>query len=68
MMQKGRNGYGGVRGESHGMSKLSDAQVAEIRRRYGFGGVGGESSLALAKEFGVTKNNILYIVKYKTRT
>jgi hypothetical protein len=53
------------RGESHGMSKLTWEQVREIRRRYAFWGMGGDSAYKLAKEFGVAKHTILEILHNK---
>lgn len=50
-------------GESHNRSKLSDATVLEIRRRYP-----NESLVTLARELGVTKQCIWHIVKRKTWT
>ena len=55
------------RGESHYACKLTDKQVSEIRKRYGRHGIGGESGVELAKEFGVGKQAISDIVHYKTR-
>jgi hypothetical protein len=54
-------------GEANGRSKLSDAQVAEIRRRYRRNGIGGENSNQLAEEFGVSGTQVLDIVNYKSR-
>lgn len=56
------------RGETNGRCKLSDEQVAEIRRRYKPFGKGGEGSPTLAKIFGVSWSQIQKIVKYKQRT
>ena len=49
------------KGERHGVSKLTDAQVAEIKRRYrrGYGP-------ALAAEFGVARHTITRIAAGKT--
>ena len=55
------------RGEDHGGCKLTDAQVAEIRKRYGFRGKNGESTCELANEFEVSNATIWQIVNYKTR-
>ena len=49
------------KGERHGNSKLSDEQVAEIKRRYAKGG-----SRALAEEFGVARHTITRIAAGKT--
>ena len=61
-----------ARGENSGQSKLTEAQVLEIRRRYserpkGFHNGGShdvciDGATALAKEFGVTKALIYHIV------
>lgn len=50
MVRKGR--ARGARGEKSGNAKLTDAQVAEIRRRYQPGVRGSAGSLA--REFGIT--------------
>jgi hypothetical protein len=55
-----------VKGERHPKSKLTDEQVAEIRRRY-IPGVYGNGSHALAKEFGVSKTSIRAILSGKSR-
>ena len=54
-----------ARGEKHGRAKLTWEQVREIRRRYKWLGIGGDSSYSLAREFGVTSSAILLIVKNK---
>ena len=46
-------------GSKHGMAKLTEAQVLEIRRRF----AAGEGSTTLALAFGVTWRHILDIVK-----
>lgn len=56
-----------LRGQENGMSKLTNEQVEEIRRRYGRRNVGGESSPKLAKEFGVSAVSIQRIVTHKQR-
>jgi hypothetical protein len=70
MAAKGR----AASGSRHGMSKLTDEQVADIRRRYkdGRGGVltkgqRPNSQRALALEFGVTPGTIGDIVHGRTR-
>jgi hypothetical protein len=55
-------------GETNGRCKLSDEQVAEIRRRYKPYGIGGGSSPALSKEFGVSHNQIQRIVRREQRS
>jgi hypothetical protein len=47
--EKGRMTIGWQRGEAHPRVKLSDAELAELRRRY----AAGEKSHALAKEIGM---------------
>lgn len=55
MWNKGRGKFGpGPRGETHHSSKLSDADVREIRRRF----AAGETKMALARSFGVAHNAI----------
>jgi hypothetical protein len=69
--QKGRHAFGlrnGAytkpesrrRGETSGMSKLTDAQVIEIRSRYKAGGISQET---LGREYGVTQGLIGFIVR-----
>lgn len=60
MVQKGRARSGGTRGETHGMAKLTEAQVRAIRGRYAGG---GETLFTLAAEFGVTFSMIGMIVR-----
>jgi len=52
------------RGEEHWKCRLSDVQVAEIRRLYAAGGV---SYSVLAKRFGVAKTYIGELVHYEAR-
>lgn len=47
-----------AKGHRVGTSLLSEAQVAEIRKRYD----AGEAQAELAREFGVVKQNICHIV------
>lgn len=58
MARKGRS----TAGEKNANHKLTNEQISEIRRRYGFWGKGGETSTALAKEFGVRQSMISSIV------
>lgn len=51
-----------LRGEMHGMAKLTWDQVSEIRSRYG---AGEKGQVALAREYGVSKNLIHLIVTWK---
>lgn len=54
------------KGEENGNCKLSDDQVAEIRRRYQYGSrING--TVALAKEFGASQPQISNIVLNKQR-
>lgn len=48
------------KGEKSLLSKLTESQVVEIRQRYA---LGGTSHKKLGKEYGVTANNIMYIVR-----
>lgn len=59
---KGRMRNGDLHGEQCGSHKLKEHEVLEIRRRYKSGGV---STYTLAREFGVTRSNIGYIVRGK---
>lgn len=64
MVSKGRDVK--ASGEDHGMAKLTDAQVAEIRRRYvPRDKVNGGS--ALAREFGISQPVLSSIVLGKHR-
>lgn len=58
MVKKGRS----ASGERQGSAKLTLEQIEEIRRRYQRRG-GPNSQYGLAKEFGVTRPNIGYIVR-----
>lgn len=60
----GRPGYapGSAGGEGTPLAKLTDQQVAEIRRRYD----AGELQTPLAHEFGVGQPNISHIVRGRT--
>lgn len=49
-----------VQGENHGVAKLTNEQVREIRRRYAEGGI---TQKELAREYGMT--NISYIIRRK---
>jgi hypothetical protein len=53
-----------VRGERHHQAKLSDAQVAEIRRRYA---AGGTTITRLADDFGITASHVWQIVTKQIR-
>ncbi|MGA7781145.1 MAG: HNH endonuclease [Paraburkholderia sp.] len=65
MFSKGRANK--CKGESHPKAKLTDDQVAEIRRRY-VPGVRGNGSHVLAKEFGVSKTAVRAILSGKSRS
>lgn len=54
-----------ARGEKNGYAKLTWEQVREIRRRYAWFGIGGDSLPKLAKDFGVHPTTIHDIVKNK---
>lgn len=54
-------------GENHPSHKLTNNQVDEIRKRYAWFGVNGDSSIKLAKEFGVSNQLINQIVNNKSR-
>jgi hypothetical protein len=56
--EKGRTGAEKRRGVANGRAKLSDAQVAEIRRRH----KAGESQSALGREFRVRQGHISRLV------
>lgn len=63
MVGKGRAVHPDNSGEKNPHSKLTAAQVADIRRRYAFRGIGGDSGQALADEFGVGKQTISKILR-----
>lgn len=66
MNKKGRRND--VYGEASPKCKLSDEQVQEIRQRYSWYGTnGGDSSITLAKEFGVSTRHIISLVKREFR-
>jgi len=54
--------YGVSRGEKNGSSKLTDAEVAEIKGRLAL----GESTKKIAEDYQVTETNIFYIKKGTT--
>lgn len=63
MREKGRSTKGRpshLRGTAHPLSKLTESEVVEIRRRYASGGV---SLATLGKEFGVCPQTVHYIIK-----
>lgn len=64
MQAKGRKREGNHRGERNGNAKLSDVQVAEIRRLYADGG----SPTAIGALFGVTGTQVTYIGTGRSRT
>lgn len=47
-----------VRGSRHGKSKLTEADVREIRARF----KSGENQCSIARGFGITNQNVSYIV------
>ena len=59
MTSKGRE----AKGERHGLSKLTESEVIEIRRRYAAGGI---SHRSLAIEFGVHNRTIGQVVNRAT--
>lgn len=56
---KGRDGHGEVRGETHGMVKLTEARVRELRSRYGDGRPA--TRRALGVEFGISQTTVYRI-------
>lgn len=61
---KGRTVLPGLRGERHGQSTLTDAQVIEIRERYA---TGDAKQVDLAQEFGVGQQQVSRIVRGESR-
>lgn len=63
MVEKGRGVSLRSQCNENGRNKLTEKQVIEIRRKY----IPREYTLSLlAKEYGVSQQNILFIVKYVT--
>lgn len=60
-VRKGLNATPNLTGELHPQSKLTVELVKEIRARY----TGGEKPTILAKEYGVTKEQIYNIIHFK---
>jgi len=56
--QKGRHGYRRHLGVEHGMARLTDDTVREIRARY----AAGETQVALSREYGVRQTQISNVV------
>ena len=48
------------RGERHGLHKLTEDQVAEIRRTYV--GVGGPTQTSIAEQFGISRRQLMRII------
>ena len=63
MVAKGRNVYPVRKGEKHGRSKLTDADVVEIRRQLAAGG----NHRVIAARFGVRREHVSLIRAGKTR-
>lgn len=61
---KGRS-YRGL-GEQNGSAKLTEADVREIRARYGYYGKAGQSQPALAIKYGVRQSAISAVIRRKT--
>lgn len=62
--QKGRGKAPYLVGEANGQTRLTDAQVSELRRRYVSGAV---TQVQLAREFGVTRKTVGRITGGRTR-
>lgn len=72
MVKKGRGNFGcsqgpivSAKGESHGMSCLTETDVLDIRRRYQRTSYHGSNARDLAKEFGISHNQITRIARRK---
>lgn len=65
MHSKGRGNPPGLSHGHHPMAKLTEEQVAEIRRRYTAGGV---TQYELAPEYGVSQAHLSKIVRKKSWT
>ena len=76
MISKGRDNFGcslgpgdkACKGEAHGLAKLTEQNVLEIRRRYFRKSYHHTNARQLAIEFGVGQNQITRIVKRKKWT
>lgn len=64
--RKGRHGYRTFRGAAHGCAKLTDEAVREIRRRYQRYTRGADSQVALAREFGISQEQVSNIVHWRS--
>lgn len=53
-----------AQGERSGTHKLTDAQIAEIKRRFAEGGI---SQVALGREFGVTGSHVCLVINGRRR-
>jgi HNH endonuclease len=53
-----------ARGEGNGAARLTDDQVAEIRRRYAAGGV---TQRVLAREFGISPSHVCNLIRGRWR-
>lgn len=62
MMSKGRGNQRGLPGEGNGRAKLSADDVREMRRRH----AAGESQRSLAAAYGITNQNVNWIVTNRT--
>jgi hypothetical protein len=51
-----------MRGEAHGMAKLTEAAVRDIRARY----ASGERTIVMADEYDVTQASILNVINFRT--
>lgn len=60
MILKGRDNK--AKGSKHYLTKLTEAQVRQIRKQY----IKGVSQTVLGKQYGVGRTNIHYIVSRKT--
>ena len=67
MHKKGRASTKVLRGDQHGSSKITEAQVAEIRRRYAARAVAFCTQDSLAREYGITQAQVSRILSRKRR-
>lgn len=63
MMSKGRKAV--LRGEKHGMARLTEVQVREIRRRYKRYDR-TSSAAVLAREFGISQQSVADMLRGKS--
>lgn len=67
MLAKGRQGTRVLRGDQHGSSKVSDAEVSEIRRLWAQRATQPITQAQLAARYGITQTQVSRIVNKQRR-